>query len=151
MGASADSIVAYAQPLLDSGDGSIEYVQEALTYAELCWNLALMPEDAREEPLRKMQPTLGLNDQELEAFREEILEPMIRRHQEMFPRLHERAPGPDLGEVPGPREAPTHPEPPAPAPPVTRPAGRNKRYAGTARNAACPCGSGLKYKRCHGQ
>jgi preprotein translocase subunit SecA len=23
-------------------------------------------------------------------------------------------------------------------------------YAGTARNAACPCGSGRKYKRCHG-
>ena len=23
-------------------------------------------------------------------------------------------------------------------------------YAGTARNAACPCGSGKKYKRCHG-
>ncbi|MFZ0324421.1 MAG: preprotein translocase subunit SecA [Actinomycetes bacterium] len=24
------------------------------------------------------------------------------------------------------------------------------QYAGTARNAACPCGSGKKYKRCHG-
>ncbi|MDT5246066.1 MAG: preprotein translocase subunit SecA, partial [Mycobacterium sp.] len=23
-------------------------------------------------------------------------------------------------------------------------------YAGTPRNAACPCGSGKKYKRCHG-
>jgi preprotein translocase subunit SecA len=23
-------------------------------------------------------------------------------------------------------------------------------YAGTARNAQCPCGSGRKYKRCHG-
>lgn len=25
------------------------------------------------------------------------------------------------------------------------------RYAGTPRNAPCPCGSGQKYKRCHGQ
>jgi preprotein translocase subunit SecA len=24
------------------------------------------------------------------------------------------------------------------------------QYAGTPRNAACPCGSGKKYKRCHG-
>jgi preprotein translocase subunit SecA len=24
------------------------------------------------------------------------------------------------------------------------------RYAGTSRNAPCPCGSGRKYKRCHG-
>ena len=23
-------------------------------------------------------------------------------------------------------------------------------YAGTARNAECPCGSGKKYKKCHG-
>jgi preprotein translocase subunit SecA len=23
-------------------------------------------------------------------------------------------------------------------------------YAGTPRNAPCPCGSGRKYKRCHG-
>jgi preprotein translocase subunit SecA len=23
-------------------------------------------------------------------------------------------------------------------------------YSGTARNAPCPCGSGRKYKRCHG-
>lgn len=24
------------------------------------------------------------------------------------------------------------------------------KYPGTARNAPCPCGSGKKYKRCHG-
>ena len=25
-----------------------------------------------------------------------------------------------------------------------------QEYAGTSRNAPCPCGSGRKYKRCHG-
>ncbi|HEY6738811.1 MAG TPA: preprotein translocase subunit SecA [Actinopolymorphaceae bacterium] len=29
-------------------------------------------------------------------------------------------------------------------------AGSHDPYAGTPRNAACPCGSGKKYKRCHG-
>jgi len=29
-------------------------------------------------------------------------------------------------------------------------AGGERQYAGTPRNAACPCGSGKKYKRCHG-
>jgi preprotein translocase subunit SecA len=24
-------------------------------------------------------------------------------------------------------------------------------FAGTPKNARCPCGSGLKYKRCHGK
>ncbi|MFT6564033.1 MAG: preprotein translocase subunit SecA [Actinomycetes bacterium] len=28
---------------------------------------------------------------------------------------------------------------------------RDREYAGTARNANCPCGSGRKYKRCHGK
>ena len=28
---------------------------------------------------------------------------------------------------------------------------RDRVYAGTARNANCPCGSGRKYKRCHGK
>ncbi|MGH3659627.1 MAG: SEC-C metal-binding domain-containing protein, partial [Micromonosporaceae bacterium] len=28
--------------------------------------------------------------------------------------------------------------------------GAHADYSGTPRNAACPCGSGRKYKRCHG-
>jgi hypothetical protein len=28
---------------------------------------------------------------------------------------------------------------------------RRKEFAGTARNAPCPCGSGLKWKKCHGK
>ncbi len=36
--------------------------------------------------------------------------------------------------------------------PFTRPApDASNNYAGTSRNAPCPCGSGKKYKRCHGK
>jgi preprotein translocase subunit SecA len=34
--------------------------------------------------------------------------------------------------------------------PVTDKRGGGEQYAGTPRNAMCPCGSGKKYKRCHG-
>jgi len=37
--------------------------------------------------------------------------------------------------------------PPRPSPPTARPAA----YEGVGRNDACPCGSGKKYKKCHGQ
>ncbi|MGH7611392.1 MAG: SEC-C metal-binding domain-containing protein, partial [Candidatus Dormibacteria bacterium] len=63
---------------------------------------------------------------------------------------------PTNGAVPAP--APPHPQAPAPvaarplaqAPATTRPL----PVAGAppvSRNALCPCGSGRKYKRCHGQ
>jgi preprotein translocase subunit SecA len=32
-----------------------------------------------------------------------------------------------------------------------RPAGPRAPWAGTPRNAACPCGSGKKFKHCHGR
>jgi hypothetical protein len=44
MGAIAESITAYAQPLLDETDGSIEQMNHALALGQICWNLALMPE-----------------------------------------------------------------------------------------------------------
>ncbi|WP_415840794.1 SEC-C metal-binding domain-containing protein, partial [Nocardiopsis rhodophaea] len=33
----------------------------------------------------------------------------------------------------------------------TEAASSDKPYAGTGRNAQCPCGSGKKYKKCHGE
>jgi preprotein translocase subunit SecA len=33
---------------------------------------------------------------------------------------------------------------------VTASSGENDEFAGVGRNAACPCGSGKKYKKCHG-
>lgn len=35
-------MVTYAQPLLDETDGSQEQMQNALSIAQMCWNLALL-------------------------------------------------------------------------------------------------------------
>ena len=88
MGAIAQAIAAYAQPLLDQTDGSAEEVNRAFALGQLCWNLALLPEEERDDALGKMRPTLNMDDDEFEAFRCSVVVPMIRRHQEMFPRMH---------------------------------------------------------------
>ena len=139
MGAIADAITRFAQPLLDATDGSPEDIQRALSLSQLCWNLALMPEDAREQSLVGMQPTLKMNDADFQEFRRDLILPMVRRHHAMFPNMHRLGtsdPHAALGE-------PAHP-------PVrqSRPA---KPYAGTGRNERCPCGSGKKYKVCCGR
>ncbi len=63
MGAIADGFAAYAQPLLDETDGSLEQVKKAFAISQLCFNLAVLPEDNREAALRKMQPHLNMNDE----------------------------------------------------------------------------------------
>ena len=45
MGAIAEAIVAYAQLLIDQTDGSMEQLNRAMTISQLCWNIALQPED----------------------------------------------------------------------------------------------------------
>ncbi|MGH8564963.1 MAG: hypothetical protein ACREXW_13120 [Gammaproteobacteria bacterium] len=88
MGDIADAIAAYAQPLLDETDGSAEQVNRAFALGQLCWNLALLPEEGRDDALGKMRSTLNMDEDEFEAFRCSVVVPMIRRHQEMFPRMH---------------------------------------------------------------
>src|SRR5438552_18865526 len=88
MGAIAEAIVAYAQPLLDQTDGSIEQLNKALAISQLCYNLALAPKDSQDETLSKMQPSLQMDDDEFDDFRRSIIVPVIQRHHEMFPRLH---------------------------------------------------------------
>jgi hypothetical protein len=58
MGAMAETMVAFAQPLLDETDGSAIQMQSALMLAQVCWNLALLPEEEREDNLAKMRPTV---------------------------------------------------------------------------------------------
>ncbi len=58
MGIFAESITAYAQPLLGETDGSIEQMNRALALGQVCWNLSLLPEEARDEALREMRPAL---------------------------------------------------------------------------------------------
>ena len=47
MGAIAEAFVAYAQPLIDQTDGSLEQMNKAFAISQLCYNLALLPDDER--------------------------------------------------------------------------------------------------------
>jgi hypothetical protein len=133
MGAMAEAFAAFAQPLLDQTDGSEEDLQRALSISQLCYNLALLPDDKRAELLREIRPTLDMDDNEFADFRRSILDPMIERHQVMFPRLHLRSSSVDQEN----------------GSPLRSPAGRasaGEPYPGTDRYAPCPCNSGEKYK-----
>jgi len=127
MGIMAESMVTYAQPLLDETDGSQEQIQSALSIAQMCWNLALLPETERKGSLAQMRPLLNMNAAEFADFRESLLEPMIKRHREMFPNMSRLASG------------------------GTAPRAYKEKYSGTGRNDPCPCNSGKKYKRCCGR
>lgn len=137
MGAMAKAFVDYAQPLLDQSDGSEEQLNKAFAISQLCYNLALLPDDRRDKMLSEMRQSLGMDDAEFAEFQRSVIVPMIRRHEEMFPGLHRRS----FGD-----SAPSPPSPPA----STRKEASGERYPGTARYAPCPCGSGEKYKFCCG-
>ena len=130
MGAIADAIVAYAQPLFDPNDGSPDRMNRAMTVAQVCWTLAILPEGRRDAAIDKLKPAFKMTDEEFAEVRQQVILPMIQRHREMFPQMHEpsRQTAKKFGVVSSPTE----------------------KYAGTSRNAPCPCGSGRKYKRCCG-
>jgi hypothetical protein len=135
MGAMAEAIVAYAQPLLDQTDGSLEQMNKAFALAQICYNLALVPKDIRDGEISRIRQDMEMNDEEFEGFRRGIVEPMIRRHEEMFPVLHQRV---SARALPGRLE-------PQVSSPMAAPAEKPlDRYA------PCPCGSGKKYKFCCG-
>jgi hypothetical protein len=138
MGAIAEAIANYAQPLLDQTDGSVEQLNKVFSIAQFCWNLALLPEEGRDEALAEMQPALKMDDDEFDEFRRCVIVPMIRRHQDMFPRLHRRG---SMERSTGAPLSQTHPTTLA----------RTKKYPGTGRNEPCPCNSGKKYKFCCGR
>jgi hypothetical protein len=137
MGAIADGFVAYAQPLLDQTDGSEEQLNEAVAISQLCFNLALLADEQRGTMLSEMQLTLKMNDREFDEFLRSTVNPMIRRHKEMFPLMHRRGSSDTQQSAPALR---TH----------TRNAAIAERYPGTDRYAPCPCNSGEKYKFCCG-
>jgi len=127
MGIIAESMVAYAQPLLDETDGSHEQMQNALSIAQMCWNLALLPEKEQKDSLAQMRPALDMNATEFADFCNSVVMPMIKRHCEMFPNMSRLASG------------------------TTAPRTHKEKYPGTGRNDPCPCNSGKKYKRCCGR
>ena len=134
MGAIGEAIMAYAQPLLDQTDSSIEQMNKAMTISQLCWNLALRPEDERDQMLSEMRPSLHIDEDQFDEFRRSIIDPMIRRHQEMFPLIH--------------RRRSTAASPSGPSPRAHSGAAAGEAYPGTAPYAPCPCKSGRKYKFC---
>ncbi|MSR59789.1 MAG: hypothetical protein EXS05_19480 [Planctomycetaceae bacterium] len=135
MGAIAESIVAYAQPLLDQTDGSNEQLNKAFMISQLCWNLSLLPKDERDASLGKMRMDLGMDDTEYDEFRHAVVIPMIRRHEEMFPQMHQ-----NRATVPSQNEPPPRAHP--------KKAATTEKYPGTEPYALCPCNSGRKYKFC---
>ncbi len=138
MGVIAESISTYAQPLLDDTDGSTDQMNHALQLGVLCWNLAVMPEEERDAALREMGPSLEMEADEFEAFRRDVVLPMIHRHHEMFPRMHGIGSTVSSNGISASRTGATTP--------VSR-----EKYPGTGRNEPCPCNSGKKYKKCCGR
>jgi uncharacterized protein YecA (UPF0149 family) len=137
MGALADSFVAFAQPLIDATDGSMEQVNKAFGMAQLCYNLALLPEESREETLAKMQTDLALDDEEFAKFRRAVIDPMVRRHEDMFGRSHRWD-----SMIPSLRRHRSQP--------YARTMAAPQATAVIDRYAPCPCNSGKKYKFCCG-
>jgi hypothetical protein len=82
--------MAYAQPLIDQTDGSLEQMNKALAISQLCWNVSLLPEDKRDQMLSEMRPSFQMDEEEFNDFRRSIIDPMILRHEQMFPLLHRR-------------------------------------------------------------
>lgn len=140
MGAIAEALVAFAQPLLDQTDGSMEQMNKAFSISQLCYNLALLPEEDRDQCLNDMRSSLEMSDEEFNDFRSSVIDPMLRRHKEMFPPMHRR----DSNNV-----SPGRPSPNGPSL-LSHPrmAASTEAYPGTDPYALCPCKSGRKYKFC---
>ena len=87
MGVIADGLAAYAKPLLDKHSSSLEQLQYAMMLAQICWNIAVTPEEKHESRILELQKTFQLSDTEFLEFRKDIVEPMIQRHKDMFPKM----------------------------------------------------------------
>lgn len=134
MGAIADGIVAYAKPLLESTDGSLEQMNKALGVAQFCFNAALTPAADRGELIARSQTAFDMDDEEFDEFRKTIILPMIARHEEMFPNMHGR-PFPPLSS----NSSSNFEQRQSPTP---------RKKVAFDRYAPCPCNSGKKYKFC---
>jgi uncharacterized protein YecA (UPF0149 family) len=137
MGAIGDAIAEYARPLIDGTDGSMEQLNKALSISQACWNLSLLPKEQRQAAMKSLGDTLSLEEAEFQDFRHSILEPMVRRHEEMFPKLHSRQ-----------SREPPHWE--SSASPVPSAKSSKGQFPEPGRYDPCPCNSGKKYKFCCG-
>ena len=137
-GAFAEAFAAFAEPLLDQTDGSLEQLNKAFAISQLCYNLALLPEDDRSAAFTEMQQTLKMDDEEFDDFRRSI------------PRPHDPTASPDV-----PVDAPTGPPCPSAKWPLAAggsdKGGARRNLPGTDRYAPCPCNSGEKLEFCTAQ
>lgn len=133
MGIMGESLLAYAQPLIDQSDGSLVQLNRCMSIAQMCWNLAVTPEDEREESLLRYKASMGLDDDEFEQMKESVIIPMVNRHFEMFPLMHDRIASGHAAFSPDELLA-------------SHFASDEPMRAG--RNDPCPCGSGKKFKKC---
>ena len=138
MGAIAEGFASFARPLIDQTDGSPEQLNKAFAIAQLCYNLAILPEEKRDKSLSEMQHALAMDDEELESLRHSIVLPMIRRHEEMFPLMHQRVSTVACQNDPWQQMHPTMGD-------------SLRKSTTTDRYAPCPCNSGKKYKFCCGK
>jgi hypothetical protein len=132
MGALGDSFAVFAQPLFDQTDGYMVEMRKAMMIAQLCWNLAMVPESEIDAELERFRPSMNVGESEFQHIRRDIIMPMICRHREMFPNMHSN------------RKAglPMSPDEFIPR------GGASGSSRQVGRNEPCPCGSGRKYKRC---
>jgi preprotein translocase subunit SecA len=133
MGAIADAIAAYAEPLLKDSSGTPEGIQFAFAMAQLCWNLAVAPEEEWDEILNFMKKELKLEDAEFEECKRDIFFPMVKRHKEMFPNLHDKNSGHDVRNF------------------LSDERFMSNQKQRVGRNSPCPCRSGKKFKQCCGK
>jgi len=138
MGAIAEAIVAYAQPLIDKTNGSIEGMERALAVSQMCFTLAQLPEQSREQMFGEMRTSLEMSEAEFDDFRLGVIDPMIQRHHQMFPQMHSSRSTNSTRGV-----ASLYERRGAVTPAETPPA--------PSRYEPCPCNSGRKYKFCCGK
>ena len=137
MGAIAEGFAAYAQPLINQTDGSLEQLNKAFALAQFCYNLGLTPEAQRAPMLIAMQQSLSMDDEEFAELRRSVIVPMILRHEEMFGGMQRWDAADSL-----PRAAPSRPH--------SELAESVVKQTTADRYAPCPCNSGKKYKFCCG-
>lgn len=133
MGFTAESFKTFAQPLIDECK-SIEF---AMFLAEICWNLAIVPPEGREDVLKKMREIISMEDLEFEEIQRDVINPMIQRHKEMFPEMHD-------GKAKSINNKESSPSV------FINSFNKNISKLKTGRNSMCPCGSNKKYKKCCG-
>src|SRR5580765_191256 len=92
----------------------MEQLNKAMSISQLCWNMSL----------------LQMDEDEFDEFRRSIIDPMIRRHRQMFPLMLQRS------------------STTAPLSTLPRRAAAGEAYPGTGPYELCPCNSGRKYKFC---